>query len=352
MNNVAIETLYGYINYGNRLQNYAVSELIKRHGYNPVTLFHGTNKTKNVFRYLYKLINSILGDQAAKREIKMMVFSYKYLNVCSIKKRSISKEVSNAYSYFVVGSDQVWNPNLYDFDYDRYFLTNCKKNQRICLAPSLGVSTIDEVSEELFRVGLTGFNKLSCREKDGAELIEKLSGKRCIQLIDPTLAIEVDKWKEIEKPLNIKDEYILVFLYGEKTASINKIIQNTNNYRIIDLNDPEGGFYASSPQEFLWLISNAKLVVTDSFHGAAFSINYNTPFYVVDRFDSHNSNNTKMTSRIRSLVNMVKLEDRYLVNDIGAINYNCDFTEANEIIENERKKVNNYLKHCFESKDI
>ena len=118
-----------------------------------------------------------------------------------------------------------------------------------------------------------------------------------------------------------------------------KNIANRYNLDVIYLcnnNFPE--YYASGPDEFLYLIHHAKLVITDSFHACVFSILYKVPFYVFERVDD----NVKMNSRIETLLSKFKLENR-LLKDYSSYDLSINYDNVDTILEKERKKFNDFI---------
>ena len=113
-------------------------------------------------------------------------------------------------------------------------------------------------------------------------------------------------------------------------------------------------YYAISPFQFIYLIDNATYVLTDSFHGMAFSINLNTRFYVFDRAAKNlkEKQSEKMSSRILSLAKSTNLCSRYVSSADFCVNEICDFTFANHYLEMERDKIHKYLDKCLHQKEL
>ena len=102
--------------------------------------------------------------------------------------------------------------------------------------------------------------------------------------------------------------------------------------------------YAVAPEEWLWLIDNASLMYTDSFHGTVFSILFRRPFVVAERIGDGCVN--KMTSRIDTLLGKFGLEARrgtkengYMIADPLHIQYG----DVDAVLAEERRKADNYL---------
>ena len=110
------------------------------------------------------------------------------------------------------------------------------------------------------------------------------------------------------------------------------------------LNPSNKDIHCVDPGEFVYLINEADVMITDSFHGAVFSILMETPFVIFERQDKEVS----MNSRIDTLVSTFKMESR-LSTHIKSIDdvYNIDFSHIDRILEHEREKAINYLKNAF-----
>ena len=349
MKKIGIISIFADYNYGNRFQNYAVQEILKRQDFHVDTVVNIERVPLRVLRYLYKYATALFGNRESIRNIRMMRFTRKRICRVNVLGQGMPARVTNRYDYFVVGSDQVWNPTLSVFRYQRYFLRFCDRSKRICLAPSIGLDAIPDEFSELFREGFSGFDNLSCREKKGSELIEKSCGRPCETLIDPVLALTVSEWRKIEKEVQVSANYVLLFLLGEKSEIVKELLAKVDaDYTVIDVGDKRTAYYSVAPEELLFLIDHAKLVVTDSFHLTAFSIHFNVPFYVVDRFDSKEETNNRMNSRIISLTGLFGLSERYLTGSVEKVEYECDFSCANQELPKQRMKVERYLEECMD----
>lgn len=342
---VGIITLYGD-NYGNKLQNYALQELIRQLGHQPATIIvpparrlHQpetwadqakklqpkyvsmavSSRFKNRFPYknqrdgILKSVRFGKTNEPTKlnqaRQAAFLRFSEEYLLTEDCQDRKMLEETAKSIDAFVCGSDQVWNPNLASSD---YFLRFAPEQKRVAFAPSFGMSDIPEDFYAVYRNWLNDIPYLSVREEKGAELIKKLTGRDAIVLPDPTLCISIEEWEKIEsKPEFADGSYVLTYFLGNETNAYRKLIETYASKRglnIIDLFDmrsPE--YYAADPAEFVWLIHHAKAMFTDSFHGTVFSLIFHTPFVVFDRVES---GGTSMSSRIETLLHMTGQEDR------------------------------------------
>ena len=230
MKKIGIITITDYVNYGNRLQNYATQEILKSYGFYVETIKNipKTEKIDNVEFTKYRLKNALKLSpytlilkfiekinekinykkyiRAQKlKETSFREFSKKYITESSyvISESYIPEKFDEKFDYFVVGSDQIWNPNLRkgsSFD----FIQFAPKGKRIALAPSFGVSIIPDEYKDLYSKWLNEMNFLSIREQKGADLINKLCGRSAEVLIDPTLMLTKQQWLEINESAKLK----------------------------------------------------------------------------------------------------------------------------------------------------
>ena len=353
MINVGIVTINNS-NYGNRLQNYAVQEVLKGLSTNPSTLKNIAlmNKKTSAFNYFLRNIKHIYkkDDFVDKKErekfyiefnknINFSKNTFNWFNLKNIKK----------YDYFITGSDQVWNPNfgrLTDFD----LLTFADSKKRISFAASFGISSLPEQYNEKLKNVLKDYKAISVREDAGKKIIEDVVGRKDVQvLVDPTMLLTAEEWDKVaKKPEQLKtDKYILNYFLGElsekRKAEIYRIAKE-NDCEVINILDKNSPFYCTGPSEFLYLEKHAFLVCTDSFHSSVFAILYNRPFIVFGRED----NTISMNSRIETLINKFNLKNReYNGKEITKENLNHDYTEAYKILEEERKKSIIFLQRAL-----
>ncbi len=169
---------------------------------------------------------------------------------------------------------------------------------------------------------LPSFNFLSCREKDGSKILQRLSGKNVETIIDPTLMLDKKEWDQVaKKPVYYKDKekYILIYFLGnilDKYNSVIKDISRKFNLKIINIGDAKSVYYQCGPSEFIWLVKHCELMLTDSFHGTVFSYIYDRPVKVFHRSDNLSSMNSRLTNLIDTLkLNRIYFEDINLEED-------------------------------------
>lgn len=380
-------------NYGNKLQNLAVQKLLEMQGCEaetiivdvkcgirkPIKMKQKWNKLKPSYifkafqqrfknKYLYKnsrdgIIGSIkfvknnnVDELYSLRAKSFEGFIMQNLKIADFKLTLDDMDDPRLaeYDYFIVGSDQVWNPT-YPHTSCINFLTFAPEYKRIAFAPSIGLSVIPEYVKSVYSKWITKIPNLSVREEKGAEIIKELTGRDATVLADPTLCVSKEEWEMVEKKpdFDISEPYVFTYFLGNETHDYRTFIEKyakKNNYAIIntfDLREPE--HYSVNPAEFVYLIHNAKMVFTDSFHGTVFSLVMHTPFVVFDRIENGGKG---MSSRIDTLLNTFLMNNRHY-NVINKEEIDCvDFSNVNSIIENLKAKTDLFLKNALQNHTI
>jgi hypothetical protein len=371
---VAIVTLIGYENYGNRLQNYATQEVIKNLGFEAKTLIyykrvkpekeplHISLKRKilsfcnmtNKERYLAfqnKLTHLLYKNLIYKRNKAFKLFTEKNINETGIIYDDyVFNNLAEDYDFFLTGSDQVWHP--FNKDKPLYFLIFAPKQKRIAYASSFGVTELPENCIETYKKYISEIPYLSVREQSGVEIIKKLTGRDAAVLVDPTMMLTKERWMSISKPAAYKPpkRYILVYFLGKISNEAKKAIKKIATRKDLDIvyiaNFKDKKKYVADPVEFIYYINSADIVLTDSYHGTIFSILFEKPFVVFDRIHKGPS----MITRIDTLLAKFNLESRRWKNmkDINMnVIFEMDFSHISSILEDERKKALNFLKKAL-----
>lgn len=387
-NKIGIITLNGGENYGNILQNFAVQEVFNELDCHAETIINTTsygrflpdknNINKFTLNYIYKYIRnklnykyniknsgnniiktiwkckknqSALNEARINRKAAFKLFFDNYIN----KSESFidvnthwNEQQINKYDFYVSGSDQVWNPN-YPSTSSVNFLQFAPIDKRITFSPSFGVNEIPESLKPKYKKWISEIPFLSVREEQGNKIIKELCNREAKVLCDPTMCISKEKWISIEKKpqFEIPDAYLLTYFLGDRTKKYDQFINKISNdyhltvINLFDVLDLE--HYAVSPQEFIYLIRNANLVCTDSFHGTVFSIIMNTNFVTFSRIENGGS----MESRLTTLLKTFNFQDRnYLQVDNKKI-FEVDFSHTSAILLQKKEEVLSFMKDAL-----
>ncbi len=364
MKKVGIVTLNGYFNYGNRLQNYALQEVLKTFNMDVETLIVERKKTnqskvfakvKKAIKYgilIFKGEDVLSYKKTSKiRTQRFIDFTQRYIHETDyyISEQNLPYEKMDDFDFFVSGSDQVWNPEFNNLS-SVYFLEFAPKNKRISYAASFGISELPENYIELYKSWLSNIPHLSVREKAGSEIVKSLTGRDAEVVLDPTLMLTKSQWLTVaEVPVSKpKNKFLLTYFLGDVSSQTMykiKQIAKERNLEVVNLaNIKDKKAFIAGPSEFLNYINSAEVFFTDSFHGAVFSILFEKPFVILQRQGS----NASMHSRIDTLLSIFDLNDRKWEN-ITTLNeiYDVDYSHVPFILEKEREKSTLFLKKAF-----
>lgn len=340
MSKVGIITFTDGDNYGQRLQNLAVQEIIKELGFEPYTIRQNKGLRKRLKIAKQGLKSFLSGTWMAncKRHIAFKRFDRTFINYYykSISEKNMNIFPEQNFSFFVAGSDQIWSPYSDDVN-ATMFLWFTNKYKRISIVPSMACEEIPYELRDIYKEYLTAFKWLSVRENKGAQLIYELVGRKPEVLIDPTLMFNRDFWEKYEnKPIWLKESDYLLFYFLGSRELCDSVDELKIKYccPVIDLLEDKR-YRVSGPSEFLYLIHHSKLVVTDSYHGSIFSMLYGVPFMFKERQES----SLNMSSRFDTLIEKFHLT----VSEDGTINTN----EFGKLIPSEKDKEIDYLKRAF-----
>lgn len=371
---VGIITILKVENYGAELQAYATQAVLKNMGYDAEIIdylfyknkdHHSTKASKPIFKFglkkklserLFPILKHLKESSSEGRKRRAERFSsfHKKFSTLSPTYNTIEKLYNEVkvYDAYITGSDQVWNPGVYS-SLKPYFLDFAPEGKkRIAYAASFGVSHLPTNTELIYHSYLSKYNSIGVRESAGVEIVKKL-GLEAIQVLDPTLLLSSKEWLRIAHPIyNLPQNYLLIY---ELTPSpylnqVAKSIASKLNLQIVRLcksakieDNNVMNITDAGPSEFITLFKFASFVITNSFHGSAFSINFEKPFFVI--IPKRKNNN----SRQKSLLNLLGISGRIL-EDNSPIpqDYMMDYQKISQRLDEERNKSLTFLKNAID----
>ena len=156
MKKIAIITLNGYFNYGNRLQNYALQTFLESLGFEVETIRLNKNgRSEKIKSWLRPVKYKLAGKSIELSRQKVFKgFSKKFISETdkTYNTNDDLSELSNRYDYFVIGSDQVWNPSMNKTS-TAYFADFAPQEKVISYAASFGISELSPNVEEIYKKG-------------------------------------------------------------------------------------------------------------------------------------------------------------------------------------------------------
>jgi polysaccharide pyruvyl transferase WcaK-like protein len=342
---VAIITIHFGTNHGSVLQAYALSNYLDSIGYNAEIIDYVPER--------YKVWNSLVKKRSNKYPLPVIIAYYpiafcKSFRVrnkfeCFVKKnlnltkrysskQALQKEPPEA-DVYITGSDQVWNNDYNGNDEFSYYLDFTTDDaKRIAYAASFGKEDIaDSNYLSVVKSHLQTFDAISVRESNAQYILNKI-GINSVHVVDPVFLRTQQQWKEFGTKYPKKEKYTLVYvmdgIYNELLEYAYKIKKETGNsiyvvsFTKIKDNRIDKSFHLADPKDFVGLIDNSDIVVTNSFHGTAFSVLFQKRFITIGK--------EKYNSRILSLLTKLKLENHFV-----PTGDNCDIQKIMTIIERQ-----------------
>lgn len=340
MRNIGIVTLWGNGNYGNRLQNYAVERLVSKVGFNPFTIvFDSSRNSFTAFSKIKALVSErVKSPKLPARRKAFDRFNKNYLHPLDISRH----EECDA---FVCGSDQVWNYTFPEFS-PEMFLSFAGDRATASLSASFGVSIVPDKLKPFYSAMLNNIDYISVRESAGADLVKDICGRDAEVLFDPTMAIEAEEWRSLsEDSTHPSGRYVFDYFLGQRPENIDERIKKEFGIETtISFNNvKQPSWFDADPLDFVSVIAGADAVVTDSFHGAVFSILFEKPFVVFER----NTLEKSMSSRLDTLLSKVHLECNHSINLHSLRDCKRADKPVLEILESERAKTMSFLLRAF-----
>lgn len=316
-----------YTNYGGILQNFALQEVLRKMGHMPLTINVPTKPPrgkiiwKDAIKSGINLYKKIKGEypypflSPYKNAIKEYEFSSrlgefvkKHINHVNVKAPFTSQTVKDyPADVWIVGSDQVWRP------WCSHYIENCffdfippeTKTKRIAYAASFGTDQWEIDSEKTERIIPLAkhFDAISVREESGIPLVKNILGMEAVHALDPTLLLSSEDYlKLVPEDLLKNDSPKLTTYILDPNKEKRDTIKKYSN--LLKLTEKKAGLIhkerIDSVEEWLADFATANVIITDSFHGTAFSIIFGKPFMVL-------KNPVRGNARIDSLLKSVSL---------------------------------------------
>lgn len=371
MKRIGIVTFHRSHNYGSVLLAYAMVKVLESFGLEARVIdyqhpesrlmydFVLWNPHKTTRQNIHNIISQGIFGRFRKR--RKNFYSFVENNIPLTQKYQKRSDIKEYFDYLVCGSDQIWNPDARDSRDDIYFLDFGEDTvTKFSYAASSGSRRFHSVNKENTRSILSSFKKIGVREQFMKEYIRETFHLESTVNPDPTLLLSSSEWSVLEEKVeHLPQEYLLVYTLEKveqvmnTAASIGRRlglpvvhINNASNVRANGKDGADISLFEISPGQFLWLFHHASFIVSNSFHGNAFSIIYRKDFLcpVSDFRDT----------RIENLHNRVGLEQSRLIrseDEFSPDNRNIDYKVLEDKIEGFRKEGFDFIKECLQDKE-
>ena len=241
---------------------------------------------------------------------KIECFVADYLNPIGYSNRELKRiGESDDYDGFITGSDQVWNMNNHPEKF--YFLDFTQPSKRMAFAVSIGSNALTNLQEYKIKLAISAFSSISVREETAKLAIEKVYHDRVNTISDPTVMLTTDEWRKFaKKGIIYNDDYVFMHFIDEPSLLVISFLERIRslNYSIIcfgynhanTLRNYEIEIVDGDPTDYVSLISNARMVLTDSYHTTLFSIYFGRDFRVYTRsYQTKHSQNSRILNILR-----------------------------------------------------
>lgn len=345
MAKINLLTYHHSLSYGATMQAYATCKKLKELGHE-VRIINLQNKKKT----------SLISILTILKKIKFKIFKYKYFPKKTKKMYAPDYRLMPKADWFMVGSDQVWNPLMTkDHMADYFFSFLPDDSKRISYASSFGISEpglFSQTQMDSIKSLLAKFTHVSVRENSGVDMCKNEFNIDATQVLDPTLLLS--SYDEIIGDITNKNEIVCFFIdFKSNAVKFSKIIEFIKSELNLPVTLLDSGVRAKvfenhcyipfmSPLKWIRRLKAANFIITSSFHGLAFALIFNKPFVALQA-------NPKLVTRIKSLLSLLHLEDRLVIDyaDIiskkDILHQTIDYNSVNSLLDNERQKSLEFL---------
>jgi hypothetical protein len=358
---VALITVHIGHNFGSMLQTIASCEVFKRFDLDPIVVNYIPDRVtyKRAISDALKSVK-LLALLPAKLSLWFVnnhiyggfVKKYCQLSSAIYAKDDFACKCPKA-DIYVTGSDQVWNTSHNEGVDTHYFWVGIN-GVKISYASSAGKHLETDEERNCFKTYLLKYKAVSVREQSLFDDLAKL-GIESEVLLDPTFMLDRKQWLPFASKRLVKCPYLFVYApYGvvdkgviydaaRKVANAKGLKVVTYSFKLDRERLADNTIYFANPGDFLSLMYYADYVITNSFHGTAFSINLNKQFTVImpNRF----------STRIENILDVCGLKDRLLDggSDSEFWNPTIDYTYTNVILDGKREETMSFLQKSIQA---
>lgn len=336
----AILNFWPHRNMGGVLQAWALQDIISELGYSNVLLNYQCKTWENAY-----------SDSFVERFANKYLFTTKayYSELDLIKSNQICDT-------FIIGSDCLWAKWSNEQNFRNIFMGSFAdlSKKLISYAPSFGNAQFCGNCEEILNAKyfLNRFDYISVRENSGVDILKNIFNLNSTQCLDPTLVLSQEKFNRLalKSKYNNKN-YIFNYSIGIKNDDLAypTLLDKLKNENVFALSQFQ--LQDTDVEDFLYLIKNASLLITNSYHACCLAIKFNVPFYIF-------SPSGLDTSRFDSLLGILHLESRILrtnedIYKLQNLFEPIDWDRVNSILAKEKERSLKWLKDALEApKDL
>ena len=244
---------------------------------------------------------------------------------------------------FICGSDTIFCMDEFGFDDGYYANYKTMQKNSVSYAASFGDPTLTDDNCLILKDRLQNFKALGLREDQMIPYVKDCTDVPVQRVVDPTLLLTEEDYNKIAAPIQEKEKYLLLYSrrYSPQMESYAENMAKEHGWKIIEISlratnaEKHRMFYEAGVEEFLSLIKHAEFVVTNSFHGMIFSVQYRRPFVIFSR--------EQCSNKISELLELFGLMDRMLVHGNEVFGEKIDYDAVHERIAKAREASEAFL---------
>lgn len=362
-------TVFNTPNYGTVLQGFALQTAVESlgHEYTVLNYFNKEQELKFSFwgstEYMdikYKIAKKVCYPLRVHQLKPILAFQNAYLHLSRrIWNKSELNAILKEQDVFITGSDQVWNNQEINHFDDTYFLAFAKNKRRVAYAASFGktYNMLTEKDIKFYKEEISNIDYIGLREKSGQEIIQRVSNKKAQVVCDPVYLLTKEQWEKYCEDSSIS-RYIFVYLIGnginldvnKKIIEKAKKLAKKRKLKLIVVGVGltsvlYGANKTPSVTQWLGYIKNAEMIISNSFHGTAFSTIFEKKFV---SFVSGNADN-RMNTRLYDLLSFLKLESRLfnIEESIDIVDEDINYMAVRDRIQMFREESFDFLKKAI-----
>jgi hypothetical protein len=357
--------IYGnFTNYGSALQSWALHQAIQSLDSKPVLVDYCPDilADKDILNPLKNMWDK---DEESRRMCELTIPAirenyYKFDGFYTERfNRTIKKYTSSNFDEvvadekingFICGSDTIFCMDEFGFDDGFYANYDCMRGHSVSYAASFGDPTLSEENCKVLNERLQNFKAFGLRENHMVPYVTEHTNVPVKKVVDPTLLFTAKKYDEIAVPERLEEEKYLLYYsrrYSPVMEQYAEKLAKKHGWRIVEISlkatNAEKGhrmLYTAGVEEFLSLVKHAEYVVTNSFHGMIFAVQYSRPFVIFTR--------EQCNTKIDEMLQLFGLSNHILVTGEEKIDHNIDYEVVHKRIAAAREESISYLKEEIE----
>lgn len=348
---VGILTLHYGLNYGGVLQTFAAKEILRQLGFEPIII----DRIPDAFGRNYPMRRLLAHPFTQRAFYQFRKHELQPVSRPVFTSQELTDLLKDGFYGIVIGSDQVWRKGVFSVDGDYYMIhQQWLPIKKVAFAASTGIATweYDEQETQEIAAALKQFAGISVREQESVPMLHKHCGVDACAILDPTLLADSKIYEPLLQKANTYGSGKLVTYILDWNDTKRSVVEQAcaatglEAQHILPQVKKRKGIVSRIVNQDLsvydWVnqIASADFVVTDSFHGTAFSLIFNKQFVTI-------GNVARGMARFTSLLGLFGLTERIAIDYLPDISQPIDYRAVNKVLDEKRTDGINFLRNCL-----